>query len=98
MPPDLIQLSPRKLIPLADMQALRKWSQEARCKGLPADWFYDDNYANSNNADAIKMCEGCPVKEPCKDWAIKYEEHGVWGGLTPAQRRTLRRRKRYGYQ
>lgn len=37
-----------------------------------------------------KLCNACPEKENCLATAMRNkEEAGVWGGLTPAERREL---------
>ena len=95
---DLLQLNPRRVIPYQDVVALREWSAFARCKGLPPEWFYDDSYKNGNNPKAMQICMECPVKNECAEWGMKYEDHGVWGGMTAAQRKTRRRREQYGYR
>lgn len=41
--------------------------------------------------DAKKICESCNHSAECAEWGIKYESHGVWGGLSPADRRNFRR-------
>lgn len=43
---------------------------------------------------AKQICETCPHRIECAEWGIKYENHGVWGGLTPLDRRNMRRRLR----
>lgn len=36
------------------------------------------------------LCLGCPVKASClQDALARGEEHGVWGGTTPAERRRI---------
>jgi WhiB family redox-sensing transcriptional regulator len=40
------------------------------------------------------VCAGCPVREPCLDYALSYETtHGIWGGLAERDRRALRSRR-----
>ena len=45
---------------------------------------------------AHRVCEACPVKRPCLDYALASERdattwtrHGMYGGLTPDQRADL---------
>lgn len=44
---------------------------------------------------ARAICAGCPVREACLAAGIA-EDHGIWGGLTPRERRVLRREQRGG--
>ena len=67
------------------------------CSSAP-DMFFPDNTDQVNSAQinvqhAVRMCkESCPIINECATYAIKYEEeYGVWGGLTAAQRRRLRK-------
>ncbi len=41
---------------------------------------------------AAALCEGCPVIEQCRWYALEAgEDDGVWGGLCEADRATIRR-------
>jgi WhiB family redox-sensing transcriptional regulator len=42
---------------------------------------------------AKQVCAACPVRSACLEWALdERQDHGVWGGLTEDERRSLRRR------
>lgn len=51
-------------------------------------------YYKSNNADkeeAKKICNICPVKKECLNYAMQFEKNtsgrsGIWGGLTAKER------------
>ncbi len=44
-------------------------------------------------ARAKAVCEVCPYKQRCQDWALAHpEERGVWGGLSEDDRRQMRRK------
>lgn len=51
---------------------------------------YTGNWASSNNvtkATAEALCEGCPVLELCRDYAVEAQEpYGIWGGTRPKDR------------
>jgi len=32
-----------------------------------------------------------PETKECRDWGLRYEEFGVWGGLDPTQRKRVRK-------
>lgn len=41
-------------------------------------------------AAAVEACSRCPVMGLCRDYAVMASEReGVWGGLTPLDRREL---------
>jgi WhiB family redox-sensing transcriptional regulator len=46
-------------------------------------------------AQAKKICEKCPVKKECLDYALvnKFKD-GIWGGLSPTERHRLMMGKR----
>lgn len=70
------------------------WRANAACRGLPLDLFFEPE----NEADAVKVCEGCEVRHDCLMEAVKltkktpHPTEGVWGGLTEYQRSRLRGR------
>jgi hypothetical protein len=39
---------------------------------------------------ARRLCATCPVREPCAE-AGASERHGMWGGLSPKERKRRRR-------
>jgi WhiB family redox-sensing transcriptional regulator len=69
---------------------------EIPCQNAP-DMFFPDP-GNGGYQDTIwakKMCEECPVLKSCRNYAIEAKEpFGIWGGLTPVERRTYRRSER----
>lgn len=53
-------------------------------------WFpAHGNRAGAEQAKAV--CAECPARQPCLEWALKYEREGVWGGTTPHERQKIRR-------
>lgn len=68
----------------------------ALCKGEdPRLWFPSvPGHPGATAARAAKaMCAACPARARCLEWALKANEiEGVWGGTTPAERATIRRR------
>lgn len=86
------------------MSALRiddTWQVKAACRGPQAAVFFppsyverkDDKLEREHRAKAI--CALCPVREPCLAYALRIREpHGIWGGLTEAERRNMLARRR----
>ena len=67
------------------------WRDVAACRGIDPELFYIPGDSEAKSAPAVRVCDGCPVAEQCLGWALKHgEDHGVWGGTTPKQRRALR--------
>lgn len=85
---------------------LPDWMEHGLCTraGALADaWFpADSRGACAQSQAAITVCNTCPVKQQCLDFAMSDPAgaHGIWGGLTVAQRenlvqeRNLRKRRR----
>jgi WhiB family transcriptional regulator, redox-sensing transcriptional regulator len=64
----------------------------------PGQWFpasTEPEHARHEAAAAIAICHGCPVRAQCLSVSLRYwdiGQYGVWGGLVPAERATLRNR------
>lgn len=76
------------------------WMQRAACAGMPADLFYPSGGnefearggSNLYPPAARAACASCPVAAECLVHAvIDGERHGMWGGLSPEERRPIRR-------
>ena len=33
-----------------------------------------------------RVCPGCPIGNECLDWAMRWREDGIWGGIGPKSR------------
>jgi WhiB family redox-sensing transcriptional regulator len=69
--------------------------RRAACAGAPVDLFFPDPARpdTQHSGQAMAICAGCPVREACLA-AGMAEEHGIWDGLEPRERRVLRRKQR----
>ena len=66
------------------------WFDDAQCEGTDSTVFFNVNYKKEQQAKAI--CRLCDVIDKCLEFAIDTKQpFGVWGGMTPAERRRLRR-------
>lgn len=43
--------------------------------------------------EAKAVCQGCPVLESCRSYALAHGPEGIWGGTTESERRALRATK-----
>jgi WhiB family redox-sensing transcriptional regulator len=67
------------------------------CMQTDPDLFYSDkNETDTNRTKAAKkMCQKCPVVNECAIYAIAAREMwGVWGGMSPNDRKTIWRSRR----
>lgn len=63
------------------------WQLRATCRSHDVNVFYADDAHDA----AKRVCQSCPVRVLCRDHAItSHEPHGIWGGMTPAERMTYR--------
>ena len=81
----------------------KDWREKAACRGLIAPdyvWFPPRGRYVSTRAGAISptqrlldLCEGCPVKVTCLNFAIAGNEPGIWGGTSFRQRRAIKKER-----
>ncbi|WP_433037868.1 WhiB family transcriptional regulator [Actinomycetospora sp. CA-053990] len=77
------------------------WQLHAACRGMNSEVFFHpdgerDPRRSQRVAAAASICSGCPVREPCRDWARRVEEpYGVWGGESEQERREHLARARH---
>jgi WhiB family redox-sensing transcriptional regulator len=71
------------------------WRHHAACRGTDPELFFPTGHngalvaAQTDFAKAI--CHQCTVAAPCLVWALGTgQAWGVWGGLSPQERRALR--------
>lgn len=63
----------------------------ASCRGVDPRVFFPSD--SVGEAIAKEVCQGCVVRQECLDYAVKNnEDHGVWGGLSERERRSIRKR------
>lgn len=67
------------------------WRDRAACLGLDVELFHDPD--PEREAEALAVCAGCPVTDPCLEAALAVpagSDVGVLGHTTVTQRRRLR--------
>lgn len=69
------------------------WREAAACLDYEADLFFPLSDDPRDTVTAKAVCAGCTVREECLAFAIETgQADGIWGGLTPSERRRLRQR------
>lgn len=85
---------------LRPIAALWEWQESAACRGAASTQFYSPSgergpSRRKREAQARRICAGCPVRAECAKFAMEIgEEHGIWGGTTSQERIALLRRPR----
>jgi hypothetical protein len=89
-------------IPFPDQALSAQVIRYARCADStldPDQWFpvsAEADKARHEAAAAITVCTTCLVRTQCLELSLRHwdiGQHGVWGGLVPADRAALRRRR-----
>lgn len=74
----------------ATLTATVDWDQAACLKAEPETFFPE----NGGPVDEAKrICCHCPIRQECLEYALTHSnenQHGVWGGLSARERKTLR--------
>jgi WhiB family transcriptional regulator, redox-sensing transcriptional regulator len=75
------------------------WRAAGACLTADPDLFFPvavGTAATPQVSRALRICDGCQVKQQCLDFAMMTREPaGIWGGTTPEERiRALRARHR----
>jgi len=86
-------------------KALAKLDRQPQCaEPIYADWFFVEPIYQAENQsqrqvsrqlkadeeNAKLLCDFCPVKALCANYAIvANEQWGIWGGTTPAERKII---------
>ena len=72
-----------------------RFSDTPACAGIDVEIFFTEEKGNYTNLDFIKrMCNTCPVRVECFDYAIENLVHGIWAGTTMEERN--RHRSKHG--
>lgn len=68
------------------MEKNPQWRDQSACLGSDISFF--DGH---RTAKAKAVCAKCPVIKECLEFAITTgQDHGVWGGLTEAERKDIK--------
>lgn len=75
-----------------------RWRRRAACRDMGPELFFPagerTEEAAKQVAEAKSVCAQCGVRLHCLTYAlVANPEDGIWGGLTPSERTTLRRRR-----
>lgn len=67
-----------------------EWQDRALCAQTDPEAFFPEK--GGSTRDAKKICQRCPVRNECLDYALAHDERfGIWGGLSERERRRLKR-------
>lgn len=72
---------------------------QAACRAHDPELFFPEWYLTTRPEvrRAKAVCRSCPVLIECLEYALAtHQNHGIWGGLTPSERRRVRIRRESG--
>ena len=70
------------------------WQERAKCDGLDTEIFFPGTIPG-DDAQAIEVCERCPVRRQCLELALRTDRtyrYGIFGGYGPKQRARIARK------
>lgn len=78
------------------------WQEHAACLQIDTSFFFPNSSSTSKLPSASTawerarmVCDACPVKGKCLDFAIKWRlGSGMYGGKTPEERNKIRQQRR----
>lgn len=68
------------------------WRENAACAKHPMEWWFAEGTgreAQIQRATALRICQTCPSRQACADWALEHPESsrfGIWGGMSGRRR------------
>lgn len=72
------------------------WRDKAACRGEDPELFFPigtAGWAVAQAEEAKAVCRRCDSVDACLSWALETRQDvGIWGGMSEAERRSLKRR------
>lgn len=79
----------RPPVEVVDDQIGLAWKAKAACRDFPTDWWFHDHHKSDETKNAVAICNACPVRLTCLEWALQWpvhDLHGIWGGTSQRER------------
>ncbi len=72
-----------------------KFKNKPACEGTDTDmWFPYKQGEYKEQQLLFRICNGCPAKAECLEYALEYNVDGYWAGTTDRHRKLIRRQRR----
>lgn len=66
------------------------WMLQAACRGMDPALFFPPRGGNEQCREALAVCDRCPVRAECLDYALSEPSLvGIWGGASDRARRRM---------
>lgn len=69
---------------------------DGACVGQPTVLFFPNSKgwrSGGGNKKAMAICSVCPRIQDCLEYALVWEQYGIWGGTTELQRERIRKER-----
>lgn len=63
----------------------------ALCSQTDAQLFFPEKGQSDQAKTARRICNACPLIEPCREYALTVAVYGFWGGTSERERQKIRR-------
>ena len=88
-------ITPEVTIPWSTYRSRPNTFPRIDCCETAPELFYPDKGEDRTHIRLIRsICGKCPHQAECAEWGITREVHGMWGGLSPSERRRIRMQRR----
>lgn len=77
-----------------DPMANQDWRDQAACRGMDTKEFYPARGTYARVSIAVTTCGVCEVSGECLEFALRFNENGVWGGTSARERRAIRKERK----
>lgn len=72
------------------LEPVGDWVRDGSCAQVDPDLWFPEHGTGVSTKFAVAICQACPVRAECLDYSIRArEEFGVWGGMTPRERKKV---------
>lgn len=69
-----------------------RFKNRAACEGTDTSlWFPNNSHDYPEKELLIRICNGCPARQECLEYALEYDVDGFWAGTLAYQRKAIRR-------
>lgn len=72
----------------------REQREQAACRDHDPSLWFPTGRKPDRHVRAVRICQGCPVREACLEHSLGWASDGIWGGLTAEERAVLRRERK----
>lgn len=69
-----------------------KFKNKPACEGTETDMWFTDTSSYLQEELLFRICQSCPARDECLQYALEYKVMGYWAGTSEVIRKHLRKR------